>query len=261
MQSKNAKEIYFDESQIWRSLKCTLYSFPNAKQELLPGVKWGDYCQLYTPAFWKLQYLISGFSSKSTGHRLCDNIVDEIVMCLLGGYGIPSEMGILAFNRLKLQNLIKSNVSYIKLYNALSKPFKIDNGKEVRYRFYNQKSKYIYTLLQREDILAIPVNDDLELRNWLLTVDGIGLKTASWITRNWLGSNRVAILDIHVLRAGNLTGFFKSSQNVSGDYLELEKSYLSFCYALNVPPADMDAIIWSYMRKTTTLANRSIIQT
>jgi thermostable 8-oxoguanine DNA glycosylase len=93
------------------------------------------------------------------------------------------------------------------------------------------------------------------LRGWLLTVNGIGLKTASWITRNWLNSNKVAILDVHILRAGVLAGFYKeNTENLTKHYFSLEKQYLAFCNALDVSSAIMDAIIWSFMKKTNKLA-------
>jgi N-glycosylase/DNA lyase len=243
-----------DETFTWQTIKEYVKSLPPENQELLPGVKWGNYMQLFTPAFWKLQYFLSNISHASTCHRLASSCVEEVVMCILGGYGIPSEIGIIAFNRLKEQRLIRRNVSYDEIHNVLSKPMAISYEKYIRYRFYNQKTKYIYSFLNRDDLDNIPQHNDIHLRNWLLTVDGIGLKTASWITRNWLKSDKVAIIDIHLMRAGKLTGFF---QIISDEgYLELEKKYLAFCDALEVHASNMDAIIWGYMKKNTKLAQK-----
>lgn len=241
-----------DETAIWTYLKPFLNKIPSANDELMPGVKWGSYTQLYTPAFWKLQYMLSDYSTTVTSHRLAPTIIEEVVMCILGGYGIPSEIGIIAFNRLKEKDAITRHTSFEKIYEVLSMPMKISNRKTIRYRFYNQKSKYIYKFLSRKDLDKIPLSNDIELRNWLLTIDGIGLKTASWITRNWLKSDNVAIIDIHLFRAGKLTGFF-NDETIS-DYLKLEREYLAFCEALQVSASDMDAIIWGYMKKNTKLA-------
>lgn len=247
-----------DETLIWNAARDSIYNIPNEQEELLPGIKWGNYAQLYTPAFWKLQYLISGQSYKENKHRLCSNILEEIVMCLLGGFGIPSEMGIVAFQRFKEEGLIKYGVSHSAVNAALSKPFTSVKGKTVRYRFHNQKSKYLYALLNRPDLHKIPLNNDLELRRWLLSINGIGLKTASWITRNWLNSNKVAILDIHIIRAGILAGIFDINADVSHEYLKLEEQYLAFCLAMEVPPADLDAIIWLFMKNSSKLAIKTI---
>jgi N-glycosylase/DNA lyase len=234
------------------------YYLPHEESELLPGVKWGHYCQLYTPAFWKFMYLSSGIQDEQNFHRLTSTVIEEIVACLLGGFGMPAELGLAAFNRLQEKDLIEPGTSLAKIKRALSKPFLFSDGSRKQYRFYNQKSKYVFNFLQRDDLDSIPVDDDLEFRNWLLTIGGIGPKTASWVTRNWLQSENVAILDIHVLRAGIIAGIFDIEHDVSSEYFTLETSYLSFCKALDVLPSNMDAIIWNYMKKTNKLALKVI---
>lgn len=245
------KEISF-----WEKLEPIIENFPDADESVLPGIKWGHFAQLYTPAFWKLQYQLSDFSSFGDCHKLSSNIVEEIVMCILGGYGIPSEIGIIAFNRLKEMQLIYNGVGLQDIYNALATPFEVSGGRQITYRFYNQKSRYIHNFLSRQDLNSIPESNDMLLREWLLSVDGIGLKTASWITRNWLHSDNVAILDIHILRAGKLTGFFESE--ILSDYLRLERQYLRFCHAINVQASNMDAVIWGFMKKNTKLAIKTL---
>lgn len=244
---------FINETTTWESLKGVLRTMPAENSYLMPGLKWGSSSQLYTPAFWKLQYLIAQPLTIDISHRLAPTLLEEIVMCILGGYGIPSEIGILAFDHLKKHNLVQRNISFSSIYEVLASPMELSSGKKIRYRFYNQKSKYIYNLLSRTDINEIPQSNDFELRKWLLSVDGIGLKTASWITRNWMKSNNVAIIDIHILRAGRLTGFFYDH---STDYLKLEQQYLSFCEALDVEASNLDAIIWGYMKKNTKLASK-----
>jgi N-glycosylase/DNA lyase len=231
---------------------------PKQEKYLMPGIKWGNYCQLYTPAFWKFMYHSVESTVESNQHRLGNTILEEIVACLLGGYGMPSELGLAAFERLRNESLITPGTNLKKIQMALSTPFTMVDGAQKKYRFYNQKSKFIYTFLQRSDLNSIPLDDDLLLRNWLLTVEGIGPKTASWITRNWLQSENVAILDIHILRAGKIAGFFKEIDNVSKNYFELEGLYIDFCKALGVLPSNMDAIIWSYMKKTNKLALKAL---
>ena len=249
-----SKQNVIDETDLWKDLNQVIKHFPNENQELLPGLKWGFCYQLYTPAFWKLQYLLNSFSVDKNVHRISANITEEIVLCILGGYGIPSEMGMMAFERFKNEELIRKGVSFEMVSIALNRPFQVGQTKSIRYRFANQKAKYIHDFLNRNDLDAIPEHDDLSLRNWLMTLKGIGPKTASWITRNWLRSERVAILDVHILRAGMITGFFSRKFNIATEYYDLENKYLAFCKFLEVRPSDMDAIIWSYMKKNNKLA-------
>lgn len=250
--NENIPSHEVDETLLWKNN--FMSQFPDENQELLPGLKWGFCYQLYTPAFWKLQYLMNSFSKENDAHRISSNIIEEIILCILGGYGIPSEMGNMAFGRLKDSGIITHGVAFEAVFNALSQPFQISDNKFVKYRFSHQKAKYIHAFLNREDLDIIPEQDDLRLRNWLMTLKGIGPKTASWITRNWLRSERVAILDIHILRAGMITGFFTRNFNVVTEYYDLENKYLNFCHFLEVRPSDMDAIIWSYMKKNNKLA-------
>jgi N-glycosylase/DNA lyase len=231
---------------------------PSKESDLLPGIKWGDYCQLYTPAFWKFMYLIYGVRIDNAKHRIGSNVIEEVVACLLGGYGMPSELGIAAFQRLKQLSLIRPNTALGRIRKALSAPFELQDGSIKRYRFYNQKSQFIFRFLKRKDLDAIPLLDDNDFRNWLLSIDGVGLKTASWITRNWLASENVAILDVHILRAGQILGIFEKTTDVSRCYLHLETQYINFCKALDVLPSCMDAIIWHYMKKTNKLALQAV---
>ena len=89
-----------------------------------------------------------------------------------------------------------------------------------------------------------------------MTLPGVGPKTASWIVRNWLGSDQVAILDIHVVRAGLLMNLFSPEDDVSKDYPCMEAKFISFSQALGVPTSDLDALIWWMMRTTPKLVRR-----
>jgi thermostable 8-oxoguanine DNA glycosylase len=242
-----------DNDYSWSKIQHLVAAIPAPNNELLPGVKWGDYRQLYTPAYWKVQYHLANFTDQND-HCLGENLNEEIVACLLGGYGIPSEVGLLAFRRLRDSGLIKADSEREEIFIALSTPFELGNGRKVRYRFYSQKAKYIAKFLQRKDLNDIPYQDDYELRNWLMSIDGIGPKTASWITRNWLQSDNVAIIDIHILRAGIIAGFFSRTSDVSNEYFELENRYIRFCSALQVRPSNLDALIWENMKVSNRIA-------
>ena len=83
----------------------------------------------------------------------------------------------------------------------------------------------------------------------MIKIPSIGPKTASWITRNWLGSDDVAILDIHIIRAGVLIGLFDRRQKVPKDYDAMEARFLEFAAALQVRPSLLDAVMWREMRQ------------
>ena len=97
------------------------------------------------------------------------------------------------------------------------------------------------------------------MRFYLMRLPGVGPKTASWIVRNWLNSNEVAILDIHVIRAGQLMNLFTTSERVEAQYFEMEQRFLDLAEAIDVPAADLDALIWSEMRRTPRLVAKALM--
>ncbi len=217
-----------------------------------PDIDIDDFGTLYTNAFWKLQYELYKNTLKKEVTKSRD-ILEEIVSCLLGGYGFKAELGWKAFQRLKSKRIIRKGVRYETVLAALSEPFMMNN-RLVYYRFPAQKSKYIYKLLNRQDLNSIPLDDALSLRNWLLSVEGIGPKTASWITRNYTGTNNVAIIDVHIYRAGLLTGFIQKEMNVQRDYFKIEKCFIDYCKSIDTQPAIMDLIMWQNMKYTNKIA-------
>lgn len=245
--------ININETSFWFKHKNLLNYHYDTQHEVLPGVAWGDYKLLFTPAYWKLQYILHEKLNRSITYKLGSNIIEEIVACLLGGFGFKSELGIAAFDRLKKSNMLRTNISFDEICNQLKSPFSINN-KLVHYRFYNQKAYYIYDFLNRDDLSNIPIHDDIQLRNWLMTVKGIGPKTASWITRNYLNSENVAIIDIHIYRAGVISGFISKNLNIQNDYFEIEKSFINFCNAIKVKPSKMDALMWMQMKSSNRIA-------
>lgn len=228
-------------------------SLPCADKEILPGVKWGRCEELFTPAYWKIQYHFHENEFCKDYYCVGNSLLEEVCACILGGYGMPAEMGFAAFDRLKNHGLLVPGIDLKTIETALSIPFCLDD-KLVRYRFPRQKAKFLFAFLDRPDLESIPEHNDLELRKWLSTVTGIGLKTASWIVRNWLCSDRVAILDIHIHRAGLIAGFFSEDDTIERDYLKMEKQYLAFSEALEVSPANLDSLIWLQLKMANTLA-------
>jgi N-glycosylase/DNA lyase len=226
---------------------------PNPDKEVMTGVKWGRCDEIFTPAYWKLQYHLHEEFFSNDFYRISHDLVEEICACILGGFGMKAELGMLAFERLRDLYLLEPGVSAEELETALAIPF-LSNDKRVKYRFPKQKAKYLNHFLNRPDLDQIPVDNDLLMRKWLTSIKGIGMKTASWITRNWLDSQHVAILDVHIYRAGLIAGFFEFGSSLINDYEELEKRYLTFSNELKVNAANLDSLMWLQLKEVNDVA-------
>lgn len=202
-----------------------------------------------TPSYWVLQCHLRSWHVDTPSLAIGENLREETVSCLLGGYGIPAEVGLAAFYRLKELGLTAPDrcPSESEIFAVLSRPLKIKD-RTVHYRFARQKSAYIAEALRKLSSKEEMPQDALGLREWLLAIPGIGLKTASWIVRNILKAGNVAIIDIHIQRAGVKAGFFLTNWTPSKDYLKMEQAFLEFATASAVPAQALDAIIWNQMR-------------
>ena len=219
--------------------------------QLLSDIDWENAGKRFTKSYWEVQYFLD--NSPCHGYKLGSNLREEVVACLLGGYGLKAELGLMAFHRIKNLRLIRRETKLEELENAISAPFRW-NGKEVHYRFSRQKSKYIFWFLQRNDIDDLERLSGIRLRDRLLTIKGIGLKTASWIARNYGNCEDVAIVDIHIYRAGRLAGFINPLWDIQKDYYKIEESFLDFCHSINALPSKMDSIMWNQMKESNRRA-------
>ena len=214
-------------------------------------LNWEEAGRRFTKSFWEAQYYLD--DSCDNDYKLGSNLKEEVVACLLGGYGLKAELGLLAFHRIKNLRLIRKDARLEEIENAISVPFRW-NGKEVHYRFSRQKSKYIFWFLQRNDIDELETLCGSRLRNKLITIKGIGPKTASWIARNYGNCEDVAIVDIHIYRAGRLAGFVNPKWDMQKDYYKIEESFLDFCHSINALPSKMDTIMWNQMKESNRRA-------
>jgi len=225
---------------------------PDPETEVMPGVRWQSSDHLFTPAYWRSQIWLREESAVRS-HRLGDTLVQETAACLLGGHGIPAEVGLAAFQRLRTSTLLGERCpTEEQLFTALSTPLQIGT-RQVRYRFARQKSVYLHATLQRLWHAPPPEDDHQQFRAWFLSCPGIGPKTASWITRNWLDSDHVAIIDIHIQRAGQLMGLYTHHQ-IERHYQDMEDRFLMFAEQLGVRPSLLDAIMWADMKMAGALA-------
>lgn len=222
---------------------------PDADIEVIPGVRWGEPCTLFTPAYWLSQFWMGGLDQASQSpYQAHGTLSEEIVFCMLGGYGITAELATAAFEVCRDARLISHFEASADVWMAqLQRPLMV-NGKQQKYRYPKQKARYIADAMAHLQKNSLSGFDGRELRDELLKIKGVGPKTAGWVTRNYLDTDEVAILDIHLIRAGQLCGVFTPNQRVERDYFEMEVRFIDFCNALTARPAVLDCLIWGQMR-------------
>jgi thermostable 8-oxoguanine DNA glycosylase len=231
----------------------------NPESLLIPAIKWGSLNVLFTPAYWaEVASRHSDTVESGQSFRLGSTFKEECVACLLGGYGIPGDVGNAAFKVIVASGLVTSKrTSPQEVRDVLKSPLALPDGRTVRYRFVNNKSAYVAYLLN-SDPKPPPHLSGQGVRDWLTHFPGIGLKTASWIVRNWYASDEVAIIDVHLHRAGLLAGFFEPANSLPRDYRTMERRFLAFAAAIGIRPSLLDAVIWLHMRQAGRLAARCI---
>lgn len=221
---------------------------PVEDEEVLPGIPWGRPEWVPSPAFWR--ELANAYELNGKLFSPPRSLPEEVGFCILGGFGITAELNCAAHYYMRQHGVyeLSSALGQKDVEKLLSDVIEY-RGKKFRYRFPKQRSERLYKALARLRTEKPPETEAIELRNYLLTFHGIGPKTASWITRNWLASDDVAIIDIHVERAGRLIGLFDESHTLPRDYLVMERRFIEFSRALGVSPSRLDVVIWSTMRK------------
>jgi hypothetical protein len=209
--------------------------------------EWGEAHQLGTAAFWVQQ---TRERHPEPDHRLGERtLAEEVVACLLGGFGLPARVGLAAFRAVREAGLIAIDPppSSVALERVLTQPIALHpGGPAVRYRFPYQRATRVSRALQFLSERDVPA-DAWDLRDWLLDAPGIGPKTASWIARNWHGSDGIAIIDVHVHRAGLAAGFFSPSWRLPRDYSLFESAFCQVAAIGGVSSAALDARIWRDM--------------
>lgn len=231
---------------------------PPPDADVLPGVQWGRVDAFPTPAYWAYQAHARRIVGSPIRYRLGATLAEEVGACLLGGHGIPARIGLAAFEHVRERGaFIGAAPGEDKLREWLSEPMACD-CRLVRYRFAAQKARYLAAALRELSFAGAPTSSGRALRDWLIELPGIGLKTASWVARNWLDADDVAILDIHILRAGVLGKFLDADLTVERHYLALERQFLDFSRALGVPASELDAVIWLEMMSARSTVENSL---
>lgn len=226
----------------------------------LPGLtlRWGEAHVPTTPAYWAAQTWMWTLAEPDH-YRLGRDLEEELLACLLGGHGIPAEIGLAAYHRLRraFRSQPETARDADALFELLSEPLKV-SGRLVRYRFARQKADYVAAAFTK--LPEIDANGgDRELRDALTSLRGVGPKTASWVIRNTRDSDEVAILDIHILKAGALLGLFDPGHRVERHYRAMEEAWLRFASAISVRASMLDSVVWMTMRQLpqTTVAAKT----
>lgn len=210
-------------------------------------VEWGEPWMYESPAYWvERAEQMTPIGARDDAYRLGSSLEEEVVACLLGGYGVTYELNVAAFCAVRDAGLIASGVTPTpeQIFEQLARPLPLASGRAARYRFPNQKSTRIASALSRMKREAAP-DDPFAARKWLLSFNGIGPKTASWIIRNRCPDVEVAIIDIHVWRAATACGVFDRGWNPTRNYWEMEAIFVEWARHGGVSAAALDATIWA----------------
>jgi thermostable 8-oxoguanine DNA glycosylase len=208
---------------------------------------WGRAHELGTSAYWMEQTRLRG---AQCSYALGDTLAQEVAACLLGGHGVPADIGLAAYYALRDDGLLDPPVQSADEYEArLRVPLCVPGrARRVRYRFARQRAERLAGSLAIVES-STPPKDALALRDWLTSLPGVGPKTASWIVRNRSASDDVAIIDVHVHRAGVAAGFFSTSWRLPRDYAVFEEAFCAVARLAGVSAPALDACMWDQMQQ------------
>lgn len=218
------------------------------------SVRWGQPWQFDTPAYWVAQ---ATMFRPVDNYRIGSNLTEEVAACILGGFGLPALVGVRAFEAIRAAGLLVEGRAPTaeELEHVLQVPLLIGD-RHIRYRFPKQRASRIAAALEALCASRAP-EPGLDLRNWLLHLPGVGPKTASWIARNHTGTDDVAIIDIHVLRAGQRAGVFDPAWTAARDYSRCEALFLAWARFGAVRASVFDACIWSQLSRSGSVRRSS----
>lgn len=221
-----------------------------------------DTAMLTHDIFWVHAWELSGHHYRlnpgSATNLTEDHVRSELLFCLLGGQAISYDLNRSAADRLAalgvfgarlwLEQEIRSELELPQF-----EPRRRDGGPR-RYRFPARKAAllagaaaWISERRPLSDLLSARPSER-ERRALLMDCPGLGPKSASWLLRNLGLGHRLAILDIHVLRAMTACGRLTTSR-LPQDYERAEIAYLNWCDELEVEPGGFDLLLWDWSRQ------------
>ena len=208
-------------------------------------VQWGRFDAFGTAAYWVDQTLRGRYADKVAALANGADLLSETLFCLLGGFGVAAESAQAAHGVVVqlLENHPEPAAEQIE--RALRSPLPGGLG---RYRFPKQRAVRVANAVKR--LRADPPPEQpAQLREYLLSLYGIGPKTAAWIVRNVTGSAEVAIVDIWLIRALTQSGVFRPEWRVDRHYERFEVAFLQYASQGMVPAGALDLCIWEQARR------------
>lgn len=183
----------------------------------------------------------------------------ELLFCLLGGHAVSYEHNLSAADRLWSLGVLRGEhpeptraVIERELRRPQFDPPRRD-GTPRRYRFPARKASllagaqlWLQQLGSFEGALA-EIPDEQGRREFLCECPGVGAKSASWLLRNTGYAERLAVLDVHVVRAMQACGRLGSTK-LPRDYEDAEAAYLRWCAEFDFDPARFDLLVWDFSR-------------
>ena len=188
-------------------------------------------------------------------------VEDELLFCLLGGFGITFEHGQSAYVTIRQLRPFSIDWKNEQLFEAILsslmrpqfEPRRRD-GSLRRYRFPKQKASVIVKARQwvhAQDPLdkrLIQLGSPKDRRRFLSECPGMGFKSASWLLRNLGLGGELAIIDVHVLRALLDSRRIPQDVQIPKDYEIAEEAFLAWCDELDAPAAAFDLFVWHWQR-------------
>ena len=225
----------------------------------MPGIRFGRADELLSPAYWQFRCATADIGDIDFVNQH-GSLAEEIGFCLLGGFGVTLEVATAFYERLKDEGVFLPGPipREAEILEMLIEPAMV-KGRPHRYRFPNQRARRIHKAMVSQSTMEFETEDAVKFRDQIQSLEGVGPKTASWIARNWLNTDKIAILDIHVLRAGWAIKLFDRNCLLPRDYATLEQKFLVFSEELQVRASVLDAVMWFDMRNFGSRLARDLI--
>ena len=211
-------------------------------------VAWGEPWELGSAAFWAH---IARSRPKPVHLALGKSLRDEVAACVLGGFRVRGDVGVAAHRALERAGVLEERpCSSEAVERVLRQPLRLRDGRVARYPFPAQRARRIAAALNELSSTSIcrrleAATDARERRDALCALPGVGPKTASWITRNQWEADAVAVIDVHVRRAGIAAGVFCPSWRLPNDYQVFERAFVAWAQRGSVAVSSLDVAIWS----------------
>jgi len=213
--------------------------------------------------------MASIFNNNKKWVKMSENeLWQELCLCILSS-NVPYELAQSAFFNLMdkgylwLEWITRTSNSEKIIADELSKPIYLPrriDGSYRKYRFPNIRardiSKAAKIVTSEKDwlskLLATSTSQRAARKSLVVNIPGIGLKEASHFLRNIRYSDKLAIIDSHIVSF--LKEFEENSQSNGKTitrkiYLELENRLLEICGKNGLDLSIFDMAIWNYMRR------------